>query len=74
MEFWWFSVDRLDCESLKAEQETAVWELLGGKDVCSFAYRLQQIPDPPTFFSLSSFPKGRGTKGLWTRLVVDTVY
>ena len=33
MEFWWFSVDRLGYESLKAEQETAVWELLGGKDV-----------------------------------------
>ena len=33
MEFWWFSVDRLDYESLKAEQEMAVSELLGGKDV-----------------------------------------
>ena len=28
-----FSVDRLGYETLKAEQEMAVWELLGSKDV-----------------------------------------
>ena len=28
-----FSVDRLGYKSLKSEQETVVWEVLGGKDV-----------------------------------------